>query len=617
MIYMKRKSIYYTVALCTMLGVFTACEDMLDFTSSSVQYEGSHELDSPSDSLYSVIGILSKLQGIADRTVLLGELRADLVDENVNTDNYLRELINHTVSPSNVYCNYSDYYAVINNCNYFLAKADTSVLVANQKVMLREYAVVKGIRAWTYLQMALVYKSVPFITEPILSVVDAEQDYPRYSFEDMCDYFIADLLPYIDTELPNYGVVGGIDASAMFFPIRLLLADMYLWKEDYANAVKYYSEYLYLEGLGTMAGGARVTSLNPVTNDIAGIGISSNSTDRITVIPMANNKLNGTVSYLNDIFSATDANEGKRPVSPSRAWKDLAEKQDYAFKQNSTTIRHLSCGDLRAYSTYGLETWDDGSFSPDEREEDWFLVDVESKRLVNSKFSTASSLPVYTVSNVYLRLAEALNRLGQSEEAFDILKEGVAKVNIVDGAISYTAPTSDNASYAGIHSRGSGDAAQNDEYHLPDFTNFDAASVINEVYYMVDDTIYDTSAGIVSDTVVYVTTYNAEEEDAYGLYSIEEWQYADNKDGVDTLFVSRYPKKYLVEEVEDLIIDEFALETAFEGNRFYDLMRVSLRRNDPTYLADKVARRKGDGEPRNEALFGRLSITDNWYINKE
>ena len=42
---MKRKSIFYTIALCSVLGVFTACEDMFDITSSSVQYEGTHELN--------------------------------------------------------------------------------------------------------------------------------------------------------------------------------------------------------------------------------------------------------------------------------------------------------------------------------------------------------------------------------------------------------------------------------------------------------------------------------------------------------------------------------------------------------------------------------------------
>ena len=596
------------------MGTFTACEDMFDVTSSSVQYESSHELNSPADSLYSVIGILSKLQDIADRTVLFGELRGDLVDENVYTDNDLREIINHNVSPSNQYYNYSDYYAVINNCNYFLAKVDTSLLVANQKVMLREYAVVKGIRAWTYLQMGLVYKSVPFITEPILSVVDADKDYPKYTFEDMCDYFISDLAPYVDTELPKYGAINNVQSSSMFFPIRLLLADMYLWKQDYKNAFRYYAEYMYQQEYGTTNSGIKVASFNATTNDISGFSYSMSSAENITVIPMSSSKLHGTVTNLNNIFSATDVNEGKRPVSPSYAWKELAEKQDYAFELNTTTLRHLSCGDLRAYKTYGMEKWSDGTFNPNInlQDDEWYKVDVTSEYLVNSKYSENDNLPVYTIGNVYLRMAEALNRMGSCESAFGILKDGVAAVRIVDGQITFDVPTSENTAYAGLHSRGSGAAGKNDQYMLPDYADFVPSSVEPTITcYMKNDSLYEASTGIVSDTIVYVTTYHAANEGNYGWYIDKEWRSAD------TCYIKRYPKSYLVEQVENLIIDEYGLETAFEGNRFADLMRVSLRRNDPSFLADKVARRKGDTEPRNEALFTLLTNTDNWYINRE
>ena len=66
--------------------------------------------------------------------------------------------------------------------------------------------------------------------------------------------------------------------------------------------------------------------------------------------------------------------------------------------------------------------------------------------------------------------------------------------------------------------------------------------------------------------------------------------------------------------VENLICDEMALQQTFEGTRFGDLQRIALRRNNPAFLADKVARRKGSSVPRDEALYNRLLDKDNWYL---
>ena len=68
---------------------------------------------------------------------------------------------------------------------------------------------------------------------------------------------------------------------------------------------------------------------------------------------------------------------------------------------------------------------------------------------------------------------------------------------------------------------------------------------------------------------------------------------------------------YQIPLVEDMIIDEMALEGAFEGNRFYDLMRVALRRSDPAYLADPVSRRNGESD---DALRSKLMDSKNWYL---
>ncbi len=86
----------------------------------------------------------------------------------------------------------------------------------------------------------------------------------------------------------------------------------------------------------------------------------------------------------------------------------------------------------------------------------------------------------------------------------------------------------------------------------------------------------------------------------------------------DTLITDSLMRRdYQIEKVEDLIMDEEALEFAFEGYRFYDLMRVALRRNDPSYLANRIYQRRGaDKVEEVKSFIGRdLTDTRNWYLN--
>jgi len=63
--------------------------------------------------------------------------------------------------------------------------------------------------------------------------------------------------------------------------------------------------------------------------------------------------------------------------------------------------------------------------------------------------------------------------------------------------------------------------------------------------------------------------------------------------------------------IEDLIVDEEAMELAFEGTRFFDLMRVAHRRGDASYLAERVAKRNGE---KDATLYSKLLNTKNWYF---
>lgn len=68
----------------------------------------------------------------------------------------------------------------------------------------------------------------------------------------------------------------------------------------------------------------------------------------------------------------------------------------------------------------------------------------------------------------------------------------------------------------------------------------------------------------------------------------------------------------LVEYVEDAIIQERAMELAFEGKRWTDLMRVARRRGT-SYLADKVAAKYSDPSTA-EAVRNKLNNEANWYL---
>ena len=81
-----------------------------------------------------------------------------------------------------------------------------------------------------------------------------------------------------------------------------------------------------------------------------------------------------------------------------------------------------------------------------------------------------------------------------------------------------------------------------------------------------------------------------------------------------------------INAVETLIADEMALETAFEGTRFFDLVRIASHKNNDTsspsgtdWLAWLVSRRSLNLKPyenvwQTGSLFGILQSPANWYL---
>lgn len=250
---MKKLSIIGMLSFSLLAGISTtSCEDMLTVDTGDKSYTNAN------DTLYSYWGIMKCVQDVAERQVILGEIRGDLVSSTEFVTDTLHAISNFE-NPADGSCSMldiRDYYNIINNCNLYIHNADTNQVKNNVKYMLPEYAQVQAIRAWTYLQLVQNYGEVPFISEPISSLdVITNFDYQSnlVNKNNLVDKFIElGLEKYIATKYPNYGQYNNgftnISARLLFIPVRLVLADLYLLRgqdeSDFRKAAQYYYDYL-------------------------------------------------------------------------------------------------------------------------------------------------------------------------------------------------------------------------------------------------------------------------------------------------------------------------------------------------------------------------------------
>ena len=555
-----------------------ACSDVFEQESDHVSFVENHQINTPGDTIYSVTGILAQLQPLADRTILLGEVRGDLADITQDAHSDLQEVSLFSAGTANPYNQPRDYYAVINNCNYYITHvADSLRDNRNKYIFLNEVAAVKAIRAWTYLQLALNYGEVPFFTEPLLTKEQSDADYPRRGIKDICEYFISDLQPYADNErvtYPGYGTINSLPSQLFFFPVKLVLGELQLWAGQYKEAALSYYSYLAERG-GTASvyptGIARVqwntnTTLwqsNSVnsrswTAEMADESYSTNG-ELITMIPGSESASEGFYSELRNLYNETEANGRRQALVASVGLKELSASQVYCLQADN---------DDPTYVPQNL----DGTLNGDLRL--CAMLPGEGKQCI--KF-VSDNVHIYRKTMVFLRLAEAMNAAGYPRFAFAVLSSGINNTVLEQEVIPYYSA---------------------DSTFLRQF-NFPASRYVLATPFA---TVGENTQGIHSRGCGYTPSN--------GYY-----QFPDDYLITDSLERIAYQQRGM----ETLLLNEGALEFAFEGQRWYDLMRFALRADDPAVLADRVYARRGE-EQRHQlrSLIGTdLYDPQNWYLPAE
>ncbi len=590
------------IAALMALFVLSSCSDFFETDSDRQVFDPA--LDEKTDSMFYTLGILKGLQQVSDQYVLVNEMRGDLVSTNSYTETDLQRLADFSADASCKYDSAYQYYRIINNCNYYIAHRDTTLLTGSRKVAIPEYAEALAVRAWAYMQLCKTYGKVPFYTSPLISIGDANANFETKDLQGICDALAPDLIRYSGTPVPTYGDIsaGVLNSSSSenpeekivtsrkaMLPIDLVLADLYLETNQYALAAQYYFKYIKNNKL--IASQAYINPwlyneyfITPLPTDI-NVNTSGTNTyswwsifsvnspeDIVTYIPLAANKLRGVTTNLPryfgyDFYSTTGgtANSSsryllERQIDASPAYTALSASQLWYYRPaNSTTMaKTLNIGDMRRYASFQQSSKGDSAFS------------------VMVKF-TSANIPLYRNATVYLRLAEAVNRMGYPDVAFAILKDGIKDETTQSydyfrpGSIDFlktTLPFLSNENKAifnnnvGIHSRGT-------NYTQGTFSPYQMDSLVTEKIGQLMTQHAITPTGTLNDTI------NA---------------------------------------MEDIICDEMALELAFEGSRFGDLTRMARHKNQTGLYSGNFGSQWLERKLSYKSPVVSLLDEQNWYL---
>ena len=588
--------------------LFTSCSDILE--TESIRQNIEPTIEQKTDSVFYAYGILQAMQELADQYVFQGEMRGDLVKTTEYTDNNLRQLANFSATTNNKYDSAYVYYRVINNCNYYIAHCDTNLYNGATNVIIDKYAAAMAIRAWAYLQLGRNYEKVPFFTEPLTKISQIDAGYPELSLNEIVAQLAPELEKYTGFKVPTFGYPSTTQVSAgnpnwgsekkflprlCFIPVDVVLSDMYLEVGNYDQAARHLVTYFtrvsnkvtsnYIAPLTRkntyFDSDEDIPDGNLISVTVSGTSWNTlfsinNIEDIVTYIPMASTAMNGKTTNVPltfgfDYYATPDEKQrsGEPYVDeiqllPSDQLNLLSDSTEYYYYASHASqidkyddIRISRAGDMRLRSIIHQER------------------DGDSVRQWIDKYKYANII-LYRNSTLWLRLAECLNRLGMPDAAFAILKDG-----IMESMLAVNSDGSYKMDYLSDESR----AKLRTVYPL--LTN----EFLNKLFEENTSEKRNSSLGVVgihahgagkaaSDypggSATGGTTYHT----GLSPYNFDRIVGKKLQEIADVYGVNvGTTKQDTINAMEDIICDELALETAFEGNRYFDLMRMARHKN--------------------------------------
>jgi len=190
-----------------------------------------------------LMGAYSSFSGLDSWLFIHGEARADMLNDDVNTDGNVRNLMNSNIYSDNWYSNWENFYKVINYCNEVI---DNAAEVRDIDKTFTEFQL-QGylseayfLRSLAYFYLVRIFNDVPYVTKP--SETDNADFYPpKTEGDSILQYISADLIEARKYLADNYITLMEEKGRASKEACDALLADIALWRFDYEGVLQYVS----------------------------------------------------------------------------------------------------------------------------------------------------------------------------------------------------------------------------------------------------------------------------------------------------------------------------------------------------------------------------------------
>ncbi|GGH57693.1 hypothetical protein HNQ91_000270 [Filimonas zeae] len=513
-----------------------------------------------------VMGLYGKFMHLAEQYVVLNELRADLMSTTVNASQYLNQLNEHgTIAAENPYTSPRAFYEVILNCNDILYNLD--IMRRGKKLKEDQYSArysdVAALRAWVYLQVGIHFGRVPYITSPLSTVAEvaAIEKMPRIEFPVLLDSLIAsvDRLPTLNDYIAGTSLITTVDGYAtdkFFINKQVLKGQLYLWRgkgSDYTTAATAFKTVLEIGGTAEYDQ-YRIRYADIVDHNDLSVGyVRYREWDETQLI---NNNTQGWRS----IFSrGQDKMFGWEWIWFLPFTKDFAPTNPFINLFSNRGGSYLVKPSQTAIDNWNSQV-QKNELPYDARGKVFTWQNLNGQPVIMKYLYNYLDETSFTPVNLlqkegkwFLYRAASLH-LDFAEAANRDNKHRVAYALLNQGVNLTFGQSGEGAPY-----------------------NFDGRTLSNPTY-RAD---WYRNAGIRGRAM---------------LKSAEVT-------GDSTL------------AIENSIVNEAALELAYEGRRWSDLVRIALRRNDAAFLADKVyAKLLKDNNPQAGAVRAKLLNKENWYL---